>query len=137
MATKETAARTASAVPRRMLTAAAAVLAPLALWGLAVPLMGVDLTAFPGGRARPVGPGAVAFAGMLSAAAAWGLLAVLERTARRPRRAWTVTACVVLVLSLAGPLTSGAAPVVVLVLEGMHVLVGAVLIPGLGGSARA
>ncbi|WP_047867451.1 DUF6069 family protein [Nocardiopsis sp. RV163] len=137
MAAKETADRTASAVPRRMLTAAAAVLAPLALWGLAVPLMGVDLTAFPGGQARPVGPGAVAFAGMLSAAAAWALLAVLERTARRPRLAWTVTACAVLVLSLAGPLTSGAAPVVVLVLEGMHVLVGAVLILGLGRSARA
>lgn len=112
-------------------------LAPLALWVLAVPLAGVDLTAFPGGRARPVGPGAVALAGLLSAAAAWGLLAVLERTARRPRRAWTVTACVVLALSLAGPLTSGAAPVVVLVMEGMHVLVGAVLILGLGRSARA
>ncbi|QUX26776.1 hypothetical protein KGD83_15420 [Nocardiopsis akebiae] len=136
MATKETATRTASTVPRRMLTAVAAVLAPLALWGLAVPLMGVDLTAVPGGQARPVGPGAVAFAGMLSAAAAWALLAVLERTARRPRLAWTVTACAVLALSLAGPLTSGAAPVVVLVLEGMHVLVGAVLILGLGRSAR-
>ncbi|MEV6820420.1 hypothetical protein AB0M72_16860 [Nocardiopsis dassonvillei] len=37
----------------------------------------------------------------------------------------------------AGPLTSGAAPVVVLVLEEMHVLVGAVLILGLGSSARA
>ncbi|PDP88152.1 hypothetical protein CQJ94_08475 [Glycomyces fuscus] len=137
MATTGSTTRTSSTRPRRLLTAAAAVLAPLALWALAVPLLGADLTAFPGGRPQPVGPGAVAFAGLVSAAAAWGLLAVLERTARRPRRAWTATACVVLVLSLAGPLTSGAAPVAVLVLEGMHVLVGAVLILGLGRSVRA
>ncbi|WP_017569030.1 DUF6069 family protein [Nocardiopsis halotolerans] len=129
-----TSSRTA---PRRALTVAAAVLAPLALWALAVPLLGVDLTAFPGGRARTVGPVAVAVAGLVGAVAGWLLLVVLERTVRRPGRVWTVIACVVLVLSLAGPATAGGGPVVLLVLEGMHVLVGVVLIVGLGRSARS
>lgn len=122
---------------RRSLTVAAAVLAPVALWFLAVGGAGVDLTASPGGRPQEVGVGAVAVAGLVSAVAAWGLLAVLERTVARPRRVWTTVACVVLVLSLAGPLTSGAAPVAVLVLEGLHLVVGAVVVWGLGRSARA
>lgn len=41
-----------------------------------------------------------------------------------------------LALSPAGPLTSGAALVAVLVPEGMHVLVGAALTLGLGRSVR-
>ncbi|OOC53950.1 MULTISPECIES: DUF6069 family protein [Nocardiopsis] len=121
----------------RALTVAAAVLAPLVLWALAVPLAGVELTAFPGGRPRVVGPVAVAVAGLVFGLAAWALLMVLERTVRSPGRVWSVVAYIVLVLSLAGPVTSGAAPVVVLVLAGMHVLVGVVLILGLGRSARA
>ncbi|MFD6948597.1 hypothetical protein A6A08_18245 [Nocardiopsis sp. TSRI0078] len=122
---------------RRALTVAAAVLAPLFLWALTVPLAGVELTALPGGEPRAVGPVAVAVAGLVFGLAAWALLAVLERTVRRPGRVWTVVAFSVLVLSLAGPVTSGAEPAAVLVLAGMHVLVGAVLILGLGRSSRS
>ncbi|NYH55267.1 lysylphosphatidylglycerol synthetase-like protein (DUF2156 family) [Nocardiopsis arvandica] len=139
MTTTDSAAPGTSSRPTawRALTVAAAVLAPLALWALAVPLAGVELTAFPGGRPRGVGPVAVAVAGLVFGLAAWALLMVLERTVRSPGRVWSVVAYIVLVLSLAGPVTSGAAPVVVLVLAGMHVLVGVVLILGLGRSARA
>ncbi len=66
-----------------------------------------------------------------------GLLAVLERTAGRPRRAWTITALAVLALSLTGPLGSAADTASLGVLTAMHLLVGAVLIPGLALSARA
>ena len=108
-----------------------AALAPLVLWALTVPLLGVDLTARAGGVAQTVGPGAVVVAGLVCGLAAWVLLALLERTVRRAGRVWGIVAGAVLAVSLAGPLGSGADTAGVLVLCGMHVLVGAVLIPGM------
>ena len=83
---------------------------------------------------RTVGPGAVAAAGLLAGLAAWALLALLERVLARPGRAWTVIAVVVLAVSLAGPLgAAGAAGAAVL--AGLHLVVAAVLVPGLGRTA--
>ena len=59
------------------------------------------------------------------------LLALLERTAARPARTWTITAAAVPALSLAGPLGGAADAASTAVLAGMHLLVGAVLVPGL------
>lgn len=119
--------------PGRAVTAlGAAVAAGLLIWGAAAPLGGLSLAVVAAGRI--VGPGSVTVAALLGGAAAWLLLALLGR---RPggRRRWTRVGILVLVLSLIGPVVSGAAGGVLLVLEGMHLLVGTVLILGLRRSA--
>jgi hypothetical protein len=60
----------------------------------------------------------------------WAWLAVLERTVRRPRLVWTVTAVVVFVLSLGGP-AGGTDVGAVLALFCLHLVVAAVLVAGL------
>lgn len=121
---------------RRALTVAAAALAALALWTLTGPIAGLDPSAETGGRTQPIGAGAVAAASLLAGLAAWALLALLERTAARPRRTWTAIAAAVLVLSLAGPLGGAADAASAGVLAAMHLLVGGVLTAGLGRTAR-
>jgi hypothetical protein len=64
--------------------------------------------------------------------AAWGLLAVLERTVRRPERTYRTIASIVLLLSLAGPL-GGAGAGDRMALLGLHLTVGVALIVGLPG----
>lgn len=114
---------------RRGTTVLAAVAAPVALWCIAGPLAGIEMTADVAGVATPVGPVAVIVAALVAGLAGWGLLAVLERTTRRARAAWTWTAVAVLVLSLAGPLSSSASgPAGTGVLAAMHLACGAVLI---------
>lgn len=126
----------------RPLGVAAATLAGLAVWVLAGPVLGVELTASAGtgGSAGTgelvVGPVSVAAAGLVAGLAGWGLLTVLERTVTRPRTVWTVVAVAVLVLSLAGPLVQAATPAAALSLVAMHVAVGATVIVLVGGSAR-
>ncbi|GAA3094640.1 hypothetical protein GCM10010464_67680 [Pseudonocardia yunnanensis] len=113
---------------RRATAVVLAVLAPLAIWAVAVPVAGLDLTATPiGGTATPVGALAVVAGALCAGLSGWALLAVLERRAARPRRAWTVIALVVLALSLATPLM-GATGTEMLILLSMHLAVGAVLI---------
>ncbi len=121
---------------RRALAVAGAAAAALALWALAGPVAGVDLTVRTGGAEQPVGPASVAVTSVLAGLAAWGLLALLERVTSRPGRAWTIIAVVVLVLSLAGPLGSAVGTASTVTLAGMHLVVAAVLIPVLGRSAR-
>ncbi len=110
--------------------------AALALWALAGPVAGVAPTVRLDGAVRPVGPGAVAAASLLAGLAGWALLALLERVLKRPGRTWTVIAVAVLVLSLPGPITDAADIASAAILTGMHLIVAAVLIPGLGGSGR-
>ncbi|GAA2276106.1 hypothetical protein GCM10010149_18980 [Nonomuraea roseoviolacea subsp. roseoviolacea] len=102
--------------------------AALAVWALAVPVAGVTLTVRTGGGAQTVGAVPVAVVSLLAGLAGWALLAVLERRAARPRRIWTITALVVCVVSLAGPLGSAAGAAATLVLLSLHLVVGAVLI---------
>lgn len=110
----------------------AAVAAGLLVWVAATALGGLPLEV--PGAGQSVGPGSVTAAALLGGAAAWLLLALL---CRRPggRARWTRVGILVLVLSLIGPVVSGAAGGVLLVLEGMHLLVGTVLILGLRRSA--
>jgi len=113
---------------RRATAVVLAVLAPLAIWAVAVPVAGLDLTATPiGGTATPVGAFAVVAGALCAGLSGWALLAVLERRAARPRRTWTVIALVVLALSLATPI-AGATGASMPVLLSMHLAVGAVLI---------
>jgi hypothetical protein len=113
---------------RRATAVVLAVLAPLAIWAVAVPVAGLDLTATPiGGTATPVGALAVVAGALCAGLSGWALLAVLERRAARPRRTWTMIALMVLALSLATPLM-GATGASLLVLLSMHLAVGAVLI---------
>ena len=114
-------------------TVAAAIVGALLVWALAVPLAGVDLIVGSGATRRPVGAGAVAVVALIAALAATGLAALLARTVPHPRRTWLIVATAVLLLSLTGPLgaaTAGAG----IVLVALHLVVGATLMLGIGGT---
>jgi hypothetical protein len=115
---------------RRLLTVPVAAAAALAVWALAVPLGGVDLAVDQSGSRQTVGPVLVVAASLVAGAAAWALLAVLEKATARAGRIWTIIAAAVLAVSLLGPL-GAVTTAATLVLMGMHVAVGAVLIAGL------
>ena len=120
-------------IRQRVLTVAAAVVAAVLAWLIAVPIVGIDLVVRPGGgAAQQVGLGSVVAVSLLASLLGWGLLALLERLAsRRALTAWTVVAVVVLMLSLSGPLTAATNAAVAIALGLMHLVVGAVLIMGL------
>jgi lysylphosphatidylglycerol synthetase-like protein (DUF2156 family) len=126
----------------RLLVVAGAVAAAVAIWVIAVPVLGVDLVAPPG--PDETAPQAVPFvavvmASLIASLAGWALLAVLERFLSRARTVWTVVASIVLVLSLAGPLLGDAGVPVAcrITLALMHLSVGAVLITQLSKSSAA
>jgi Family of unknown function (DUF6069) len=126
----------------RALAVIAAVLAALAVWLVADPLLGVELAAptRPGSEElQSITPALVAGTSLVVALAAWGLLALLERFTARPRAIWTAIAVLVGLLSLIGPLSATASTTVAngLSLGLMHLAVAAVLIPGLAGTAPA
>jgi hypothetical protein len=123
---------TGGVAARRALTVAAAAAAALLVWTVAGPIGGAGMHA----RGTHVGPAAVAVSALLVGLAGWGLLAVLERRAKRPGRTWGITAGVVLGVSMTGPL-GAEGPGTYIALTAMHVVVGAVLIAGLGRTARA
>ncbi|TDC60009.1 hypothetical protein E1200_31200 [Actinomadura sp. GC306] len=126
----------AGGAARRAVTVAGGAVAALVLWTLTGPVAGHTPSAETGGEIRQVGAVAVAAGALVAGLAAWALLAVLERTVGRPARVWTATAAAVLALSLAGPLGGAADTASMAVLTGLHLLVGAVLIAGLGTAAR-
>ena len=105
----------------------------LILWAVNDPWGGIDLAVRQGGTVQHVGPATVAITALIAGLAAWALLAVLERTVRRPARTYRIIASILLVLSLAGPLGSGVGTSCKLVLLAMHLTVGAILIIGLPG----
>ena len=120
-------------IRQRVLTVAAAVVAAVLAWLIAVPIVGIDLLVRPGGSAaQQVGLGSVVAVSLLASLLGWGFLALLERlVSRRALTAWTVVAVVVLMLSLSGPLTAATNAAVAIALVLMHLVVGAVLIMGL------
>jgi Family of unknown function (DUF6069) len=117
---------------RRGGVVAATVVLALVAWWLAGPVAGSDFTVRtdPNGPAQHVGPAAVAVVALIIGLLAWALLAVLERTTRRARPAWTTIALVALVISLLGPL-GGVQTSDKLSLLALHLVVGATLILGL------
>ncbi|GLY81434.1 DUF6069 family protein [Actinoallomurus iriomotensis] len=120
-----------TSVRRLFITVLGAPAVALAVWALAVPLAGTTLTVRSGGGEQTVGPVAVAVASLLAGLAGWALLAVLERSAARPGRTWTIIALAVLALSLTGPLGGAAGAAAALVLVLLHLAVAAVLVTGL------
>ena len=115
----------------RLLAVVAAVAAAAAVWVVAVPVLGVDLRARMGSTVEDVGIGAVVGSALLAALLGWALLALLERRSERAAAIWSGVAGVVLLLSLAGPLTSGVGATATVVMVLMHLAVAAVLVPAL------
>lgn len=115
----------------RLLAVGAAVLTGVVVWVIAVPLLDVTLTATRGGndsQVNEVGVVAIGVTGLVAGLAAWGLLALLEKFTAKARTVWTVIAGIVLLLSLAGPLSGGTSTGAKVALLAMHVAVGGVLI---------
>ncbi|WP_051299441.1 DUF6069 family protein [Arthrobacter castelli] len=126
IATKDSSRR----LKRTAVVIEAAVIAVL-IWAAAVPLAGVDLRVTTGGTVQTIGPVQILVMALLAGAAAWVVLAVAEKVSRRPRRIWFPAAATAGVVSLAGPLFSGASMAAMLVLLGLHVAVGGILTVGL------
>lgn len=114
----------------RALGVGGAVLAAVAVWVLAVPVLGVELLVARAGEVHPVGGGAVVASSLVAGLTGWGLLALLERLSCRARPVWTAAALAVLVLSLVGP-QGGVTTAATVTLTTMHLAVAAVLVPAL------
>ena len=119
----------------RLLTVLAATVATLLGWVVAVPLAGVALVARSGDGEQRVTPLAVTVSTLLAGLAGWALLALLERFTGRARTVWTAVAALVLLLSLLGPLGGGAGGPATVTLVVLHLVAGAVLVPGLRRTA--
>jgi len=127
-----TAEITARRIGRTVAVAAGAASA-LVLWAVDDVWAGIDLAVRQGDTVQHVGPVAAGVTALVAGLAAWGLLALLERTVRRPARTYRIIASILLLLSLLGPLGSGVGTSCKLVLLAMHLTVGAILIVGLPG----
>ncbi|MHB1533983.1 MAG: DUF6069 family protein [Acidimicrobiales bacterium] len=118
---------------RRLSGAAAAAAAVLTVWLIVRYGAGLHLHApafGPTQRLTTVSGGFAVVVAVLAALAGWGVVELLEAKARRPRRAWLVTAPVVLVVSLWAPLSGhGVSSGDRLALICMHLAVGAALTP--------
>ena len=88
----------------------------------------VDLEVTAGDSTRIVGGASVGISALVIALAALGFAAVVRRRVRRPRRVFTITGAVVLVLSLVSPLVQAVTTGVALSLLTLHVVVGAVVL---------
>jgi hypothetical protein len=117
----------------RLAAAASAIAAAVAVWLIAHYAAGMHLhTPGFGSSQRPasLAPGFVAVLAAAASLLAWAALALIERTARRPRRAWIITSLIALAVSLAAPLSGhGLTGTGRVALVCMHLAVGAVLIP--------
>jgi Family of unknown function (DUF6069) len=121
---------------RRPLAVLAATAGAVAVWVVAQ-LAGAELRVKPPGQeALVISLPVVVITVLVVGAAGWGLLALLERLTSRAVTIWTWTAVVVLLLSLSGPLTAEATNATRGWLIGMHLAVGAILIPMLRATAR-
>jgi Family of unknown function (DUF6069) len=120
----------------RALGIGGAVMAAVAVWVVAVPMLGLHLMVqFGPGSPESVGVDFVVGASLIASLLGWGLLAMLERRTPRARTIWTVVAIAVLLVSLSLPLSTGTTASTRAALAMMHVAVAAVLIPALRGSS--
>jgi Family of unknown function (DUF6069) len=120
----------------RALGVAGGTAAALAIWAVAVPLLGLHLLVRFGNSApQSVGAGLVLGASLAASMCGWGLLVVLERRTAHARTIWTGVAIVVLLVSLSLPLTAGTTLPTKAALALMHVAVATVLVLALRGRA--
>lgn len=116
----------------RVLGVGGAVTAAVAVWAVAVPLLGLHLIVrFGTGSPQSIGLDFVVGASLIASLAGWGLLAMLERRSPDARLIWTMAALAVLLASLSLPLSAGTTASTRAALAVMHVAVAAVLIPAM------
>lgn len=115
---------------------AVGVLAALAVWVVAVPLLGVSLAVqFSAGTAvQEVGLVSVGATALVGGLVAWVSLAGVERLVKSARTVWIGVAVLVLFVSLIAPMTSGTSTGAKVTLTVMHLVVGAILIWGMHGA---
>lgn len=116
------------------LTIAAAATVAIAGW-IVVRLVGVDLLVKNGDHTEKIGLPAAALVSVAAGFCGIALLALLERFTGRPRRAWYLTATIVLLVSFLGPL-SAATVAAGFALTALHLLVGSTVIIGLATRPR-
>jgi hypothetical protein len=109
----------------------AGALAALAVWAVAVPALGVDLSARMGPTVQAVGPVLIAVETIVAGLVAWGVRALIERFTRRARTIWLTLATIILVISFAGPLMSAASAAATTTFVVMHLIVGGMFTLGL------
>ncbi|WP_026413834.1 DUF6069 family protein [Actinomadura oligospora] len=120
-----------SSLKQPLLTIAAAATSALAVWTVAVPVAGIDLTVRMGDGTSTVGPLMIVLTSVLAALSGWILLAILRRRSPRAERVWPIVAPGVLAASLTGPSNSAVGVSSTLILVLLHLTVGAVVILGL------
>jgi predicted permease len=137
--TMESAAPTiAGATRTRILGVAGAAAAAVAVWAIAVPLLGVQLLVkFGSGAPQSIGIGFVLGASLIGSLAGWGLLVLLERRTPQARTIWTAIAVLAVLVSFSLPLFAGVSTSTKVTLAVMHVAVAAVLIPVMRRGSRA
>jgi len=114
----------------RVLAILAAVVGTVVVWLSAQQAIdGNVLTKNGSGSPQAVSVVVVIIATVLAGLAGWGLLALLERNTSKARTIWAATAVVLLVVSLAAPLTSGDGGGSKLALTLMHLVAAAAIIP--------
>jgi Family of unknown function (DUF6069) len=120
----------------RALGVGGAVTAAVAVWVVAVPLLGLHLIIRFGNSApETVGVDVVIGASLIGSLLGYGLLALLEARTTRARTIWTVLAIAALLVSLSLPLSAGVTAATKAALALMHLSVAAVLIPTLRRSS--
>jgi hypothetical protein len=112
----------------RLLTIAAAVVAAVAVWGIAT-AAGAELEVDQGFGVMAINAGSVIFSVLLAGFAGWGILALLERRSPRGASTWTIIAVAVLVLSFLPIAFVEATAGTRVALAAMHLTVAAVIIP--------
>jgi hypothetical protein len=132
--TVTTGPRGANRTRRDLAVVLAAVVAGVATWSVWT-VAGAELTVDTGSGPRRIGVLTVAVTALLVAAAASGLLRLLETRLSSGRRAWLVVAVAVWVLSLLGPMAATSAETLA-ALVSLHVVVGVVVVLGLLRPAR-
>jgi hypothetical protein len=116
----------------RILGVVGATAAASAVWLVAVSALGVHLLIrFGSGPMQSVGLGSVVAASVVGALVGWGLLVALERRTPDARTLWTWTASIVLLVSLALPMSVATTLAGRVTLSLMHLAVAGVLIPTL------
>ncbi len=121
----------------RALCAAGGAAAAAIAWAVEVPLLGIRLTIrFGGMHPQTVVAGQVVGTALAAGLLGWLLLTALDRRTPRPRAVWTAVALLVLAASLALPLAAATTASAAVGLIVLHLVTGAIVIPGLARTAR-